>query len=88
MAKASRPGNQAVAGITSALTPQEQFPTYYANSNAGTGTSGTSKSTSSGSTKTNTTTKTSTSTSSKSSGSGGSANSKMMNFDSWSFSRN
>ena len=43
MAKASRPGNQAVAGITSQMTPQEQFPTYYASNNAGTGTIGTSK---------------------------------------------
>lgn len=76
MAKASRPGNQAVAGITSQMTLQEQFPTYYATNNAGTGTAGTTKSTSAGSTKTSTTTKTSTSSSSRSTGSsGGSAGS-------------
>ena len=30
MAKASRPGNQAVAGISSQMTDEERYPTYYA----------------------------------------------------------
>jgi hypothetical protein len=28
MAKASRPGNQAVAGITAAVTDEERYPDY------------------------------------------------------------
>ena len=75
MAKASRPGNKAVAGITSEMTDQERYPTYYATNNAGSGTAGTTKNTSSGSAKTSTTTKTSTSSSSRSTGSTGSAGS-------------
>jgi hypothetical protein len=75
MAKASRPGNQAVAGIQAATTDQERFPDYYAGNNAGSGNTGTGKTTSSGSTKTSTSTKTTSSYSSKSSGGSGSSGS-------------
>ena len=55
MAKASRPGNQAVAGISSEMTDEERYPTYYAtatgntqsSSSSGTGSSSNKGSTSS-----------------------------------------
>ena len=65
MAKASRPGNQAVAGITPAVTNEEKFPAYYAQNNVQSSSSGTGSSAVKG----NTGTKSSTSTSVKSSSS-------------------
>ena len=66
MAKASRPGNQAVAGITAAVTDEERFPDYVpANTVKSSSQSGAGSSASKGSSST----KSSTSTSGKSSSS-------------------
>ena len=70
MAKASRPGNQAVAGISSEMTDEERYPTYYAtatgntqsSSSSGTGSSSNKGSTSSKSSSSTTVKNSSTST--------------------------
>ena len=70
MAKASRPGNQAVAGITAAVTDEERYPDYVAPANTSSSQSGAGSSSNKGSTSTksssSSTVKSSTSSSTKS----------------------